>query len=77
MFTSWSPGSGGATIGKTIFTYVHIEKKVLFSRISRLILIKLRTNHPWVNRILNQSNEGPGPLRRGDNYKNAKVGWGL
>jgi hypothetical protein len=25
--------------------------------------------------ILNCSNEGPGPLQRGDNYKNAKKGW--
>jgi hypothetical protein len=36
----------GATIGKTIFTYVYIEK--IFSRTSRPISIKLGTNHPWV-----------------------------
>jgi hypothetical protein len=28
------------------------------------------TNHPWVKGILNCSNKGPGPLQRGDNYKN-------
>jgi hypothetical protein len=25
--------------------------------------------------ILNCSNKGPGPLQRGDNYENAKMGW--
>jgi hypothetical protein len=25
--------------------------------------------------IQNCSNEGPGPLQRGDNYKNAKIRW--
>ena len=26
--------------------------------------------------ILNCSNKGPGPLQRGDNHKNVKIGWG-
>jgi hypothetical protein len=65
---------GGATTGKTIFTYVYIEK--IFSRTSRPISIKLGTNHPYVTGILNCSNKGPGPLQRGDNHKNAKMGWG-
>ena len=26
--------------------------------------------------ILNCTNKGPGPLQRGDNYKNTKLGWG-
>jgi hypothetical protein len=26
--------------------------------------------------IVNCSNKGPGPLQRGDNLKNAKMGWG-
>jgi hypothetical protein len=47
-----------------------------FSRTSSLISIKHGTNHPWVKGILNCSNKGPGPLQRGDNYKNAKMGWG-
>jgi hypothetical protein len=45
----------------------------VFSRTSRTISIKLGTDHPWVNGILNCSNEGPGPLQRGDNHKNAKI----
>jgi hypothetical protein len=44
--------------------------KKIFSRTSRPISIKLGANHPWVKGILNCSNEGPGPLQRGDNYKN-------
>jgi hypothetical protein len=38
--------------------------------------MKLGINHPRVQGILNCSNKGPGPLQRGDNYKNAKMGWG-
>jgi hypothetical protein len=26
--------------------------------------------------VLNCSNKGPSPLQGGDNYKNAKMGWG-
>jgi hypothetical protein len=40
------------------------------------ISIKLGTNHPWVKGILNCSNKGLGPLQKGDNYRNAKMGWG-
>jgi hypothetical protein len=29
-----------------------------------------------VKGILNCSNKGPGPLQRGDNYKNTKMEWG-
>jgi hypothetical protein len=66
----------GATIWKTIFTYIYIEKKIFFSRTSRPISIKLDTNHPWVKGISNCSNKGPCPLQSGDNHKNAKMGWG-
>jgi hypothetical protein len=38
--------------------------------------IKLGTNYPWAKRIKVCSNKGPGSLQRGDNYKNAKMGWG-
>jgi hypothetical protein len=41
------------------------------------ISINLGTNHCWVKEILNCSNEGSGPLQRGDNYENVKMGWGL
>jgi hypothetical protein len=50
---------------------VFILKKI-FSRTSRSIAIKLSTNHPWVNGVLNCSNKGPGPLQRGDNHKMQK-----
>jgi hypothetical protein len=72
MVRPW--GSGRATIEKTVFTYVYIEK-IFFSRISRPISIKLGINHPWVKGILNCLNKGSGPLQRGDNHKNAKMGW--
>jgi hypothetical protein len=48
---------GRATIGKTIFTCVYIEKKISSSRTSRPISMPLGTNHPWVNGILNCSNK--------------------
>jgi hypothetical protein len=41
--------------GKTIFACVYIEK-ILFSRTSRPISIKLDANHLWVKGILNYSN---------------------
>jgi hypothetical protein len=49
-------------------------KKIFFSRTIRPISIKLGIN-PWVKGILNCSNKGPGPVQRGDNPKNAKMGW--
>jgi hypothetical protein len=52
-----------------------ILKKIFFSRISIPISIKLGINDPWVKGILNCSNKGPDPLQRGDNLKNAKMGW--
>jgi hypothetical protein len=39
--------------------------------------IKLVINYPLVKGIRNCSNKGPGPLQRGDNYKNATMVWGL
>jgi hypothetical protein len=76
LFTSWYPGVGRGHNRETIFTYVYIEKKIFFSRTSRPISFKLGTNHPWVKGILNSSNKGSGPLQRGDNHKNARMGWG-
>jgi hypothetical protein len=52
-----------------------LKKKKSSSLEPAPISIKLGTNHLWVKGILNCSNEGPGPLQRGDNYKNAKIGW--
>jgi hypothetical protein len=34
--------------------------KIFFSRTSRPISIKLGINYPWVKRIINCSNKGPG-----------------
>jgi hypothetical protein len=51
-------------------------KNIFFSRTSRSISIKLDTNHSWIKGILNCSNKGPGPLQRGDNHKNTKMGRG-
>jgi hypothetical protein len=62
-------GSGGATIGKTIFTCIYIGGE-MFCRTSGPIPVKLDINHPWVKGILNCSNKGPSPLQRGDNHKN-------
>jgi hypothetical protein len=52
-----------------------IMKKIFFSRTSWPISIKLGINHPLVKGILNCSNKGLGHLQRGDNHKNAKMGW--
>jgi hypothetical protein len=51
--------------------------KKIFSRTSRSIWIKRDTNHPWVKKIQNCSNQGPDPLQRGDNNKTAKNWWSL
>jgi hypothetical protein len=54
---------------------IHWKCLKIFSRTSRPISIKLSTNQRWVKKTLNCSNEGPGPLQRGDNHKSAKMGW--
>jgi hypothetical protein len=48
----------------------------LFSRTSRPKSIKLGTNYSWMKGIQVCSNKGPGPLQRGDNNKNVRIGWG-
>jgi hypothetical protein len=55
---------------------IHCKFSKIFSRTSRLKSIKLGTNYPWVKGIQVSSNKGPGPLQRGDNHKNVKMGWG-
>jgi hypothetical protein len=54
---------------------MYILKKIFSSRTRRPISIKLGINYLWVLGILNCLNKGPGPLQRGDNHKNAKMGW--
>jgi hypothetical protein len=48
--------------------------KIFFSRSSRPNSIKRGTHYPWVKGIQVCSNKGPGPLLRGDNHKNVKMG---
>jgi hypothetical protein len=69
LYKPWSQGSGGATIGKTIFLCVYIEKKIFFSRTSRPISIKLGTvNEFKIVRIKGQV------LFKGEII--TKMGWG-
>jgi hypothetical protein len=76
LFTSWSPGvERGYSRENHIYICLY-GKKIFFSRTSGPISIKLGTNHRWVKGILNCSNKGSGSLQRGDNHKNAKMGWG-
>ena len=49
---------------------------VFFSRTNWPNSIKLNTNYSWVKKIQVYSNKGPGPLQKGGNYKNVKMGWG-
>jgi hypothetical protein len=42
-------------------------------RNSRPISIKLDTNYSCMKGIQVYSNDGPSPLQRGDNHKNAKI----
>jgi hypothetical protein len=58
------------------YKYSGFLKKIFLSRTSRTNSIKLGTHYPWVKGIQVCSNEGPGPLLRGDNHKNVKMGWG-
>ena len=46
-----------------------------FSRTAGPNSTKLGTHHPCVKGLQVSSNEGPGPLQRGDNHENAKIGW--
>jgi hypothetical protein len=49
---------------------------MFFFRTGSPISIELGINHSWVNGILDCSNKESGPLQRGDNLKNAKIGLG-
>jgi hypothetical protein len=47
-----------------------------FSRSSKPNSIKIGTRYPWMKGIQFYSNKGPGPLQKGNNHKNVKMGWG-
>jgi hypothetical protein len=49
--------------------------KIFFFRTCRPNSIKLSANYPCVKGI-QVCSKGPGPLQRGDNHKNVKMGWG-
>jgi hypothetical protein len=49
--------------------------KIISSRTSRPISIKLGEKHPWMKRIRNCSKEGRDSFSKGDNHRNAKIGW--
>jgi hypothetical protein len=66
---------GGQEVPQYGKPYVFILKKKI-SKARGPISIKLSTNYQWVKEILNCSNKGPDLLHRGDNHKNAKIGWG-
>jgi hypothetical protein len=59
-----------------LYIYKGRKFKILFSRNSWPKSIKLGANYPWVKGIQVRSNKGPGPLQKGDNHKNVKMGWG-
>jgi hypothetical protein len=67
------PSREGPEDENHIYMIVFILKKI-FSRTSKPISIKLGTYHPWVKGILICLNEGPGPLQRGHDHKNSKMG---
>jgi hypothetical protein len=45
-----------------------------FSRTSKPILVKRKSNLPWMKGIQVSLNIGPGPLQSGYNHKNVNIG---
>jgi hypothetical protein len=70
------PSPRGDNSKKVKIRYTEHFLKIFFSRTSKPISIKLDTNYPWVKEIQNCTNKAAGPLQRGDNHKNVKMGWG-
>jgi hypothetical protein len=69
--------SDGTTIGgKNSFLHKFILEKIFFAKTSWPISIKLDVNYPCMKRIQVCLNKGTDPHQRGDNRKNANVGWG-
>jgi hypothetical protein len=62
-------------LGKT-FLHKLVLGKNFFSKFSRSISIKLDANYPFMKGIEVYLNKGPGPHQRGDNRRNANIGWG-
>jgi hypothetical protein len=55
---------------------VDLQGEIIAKENTLKIFRKVGTNYPWVKEIQVCSNKGPGPLQRGDNHKNVKIGWG-
>jgi hypothetical protein len=53
----------------------HFYMCIILSRTSWPISIKLGANHLWVQGIQVWTNIGQSVLQRGDNHKNAEIGW--
>jgi hypothetical protein len=53
-----------------------IFKNIFFSRTIWPNSIKHGTIYPWIKGNQVCSNKESGPLQRGDNHKNVKIGWG-
>jgi hypothetical protein len=70
-----SRGSDGALIGKNIFYISLYSKKSFFFKPTRPISIKLDANYPCMKGIQVYLDKEPGPHQRGDNNKNANIGW--
>jgi hypothetical protein len=58
------------------YKYIENFLKTLFSRTIMPNSIKLNLNYLLVKGIQICTNRGPGPLERGGNHKNVKMGWG-
>jgi hypothetical protein len=67
-----SPGGDNSKTIKMHWKFL----KIFFSRTSMPNSIKLGTHYPWMKGIQVCSNKGSGPLLRGDNRTNVKMGWG-
>jgi hypothetical protein len=69
-------GQMGQQLGKTFLHKTIFEKKI-FSKISRPMSIKLDANYLCMKVIQVSLNKGTDPHQRGDNHKNANMGWGI
>jgi hypothetical protein len=67
-------GNIGPQLGKTFLQKFILEK--IFSKTSRPISIKLHANYPCMKGIQVCLVKGTVPHQRGDNHKNANIGWG-
>jgi hypothetical protein len=67
-------GQMGPQLEKTVL-YKLILEKIFLSKTSRPISIKPDANYPCMKEIQVCSNKGKYSHQRGDNHKNANIGW--